>query len=105
MTENLRREINNPDLPMLTVQLNRLTDVGNLSLDKGWGMVREAQRKAALEMERVYVIPTTDCGLSDQIHNSSHANILIGERIAKTALYRIYGKGRAYVAPNIKQAQ
>jgi hypothetical protein len=101
MVSELKKDLNNPNLHILTAQLNRHIEADRDNNNgKGWGLVREAQRMASKQIEGVYVIPTTDCGLSDQIHNSAHANILIGERLAKTALYRIYN-GKPYSAPNI----
>jgi hypothetical protein len=102
MVLRLRRDLNNPALPFLTVQIARLTNADNN--DIGWGMIREAQRRAAEEIENVFVAPTTDCTLSDAIHLSASANMVLGERLAGVALRRIYGKRYGYEAPNIKTA-
>ncbi len=92
-------------LPVLTVQLNRLTveqDWG--TTDGGWGWVRDAQRRAAGTIAEVYVVPALDAPLSDSIHNSPAGNILIGERLARVALAVVYGQQKPFMAPAIAEA-
>lgn len=78
--------------PVLTVQLNRWTGTPDGANDIFWGQIRDAQRRAALEAEDVYVVPSIDLPVTDGIHNSSGANVIIGERLANTALACVYGK-------------
>jgi sialate O-acetylesterase len=87
--------------PVLTVQLNRKTTASNEERDRCWGKVREAQRQAAKQIPYVFVIPSTDCTLSDHIHNSSASYMVLGIRLAATALNRIYGRESAFDAPDI----
>jgi len=97
--------LNDPALPILTVQLNRLTveqDWG--TTDEGWGRVRDAQRCAAGVIAKVYVVPTLDAPLSDNIHNGPAGNILIGERLARLALGVVYGLREPSMAPTIAAA-
>lgn len=105
MVMKLRQELENDSLPVLTVQLNRYTG-GELSEmdDKFWGSLREAQRQAALMNPHVYIIPASDCPLSDDIHNSPAGNMLIGERLAKLALANIYDFSIANGASNVESA-
>jgi hypothetical protein len=100
MVRRLRGDLKNPAQPFLTVQLARLTNTD--TNHTGWGMIREAQRRAAEDIENVFVVPTTDCTLSDAIHLSASGNLVLGERLAGVALRRIYGKRYGYEAPNIK---
>jgi hypothetical protein len=102
MVSRIRSDLRTPDLPFLTVQLARLTNAD--TNHAGWGMIREAQRRAAEKIENVFVVPTTDCTLSDAIHLSASGNLVLGERLAGVALRRIYGKRYGYEAPNIKTA-
>ena len=78
--------------PILTVQLNRWMGTGTGEQDIWWGMIREAQRKAMLECPDVFTIPSLDLPVTDGIHNSSGANVMIGERLANVALKSVYGK-------------
>lgn len=92
-----RKDIGN--VPFLTVQLNRVVNESE-EHDRYWGLLRDAQRRAAAEMDGVYVVPAIDGSLSDGIHNDSPTNVVIGERLADVALYKIYGKvGRT--APSV----
>ncbi|MDR0731490.1 MAG: sialate O-acetylesterase [Treponema sp.] len=102
MVLRLRTDLNKPALPFLTVQIARLTNGDNNH--SGWGMIREAQRRAAEQIENVFVVPTTDCTMSDAIHLSASGNLVLAERLAGLALRRIYGKPYGYEAPNIKTA-
>lgn len=112
MVEAWRTDLGCALLPVLTVQLNRYTvsqdtethSQPNSSINSLWGVVREAQRKAALEIPNVYVIPALDCALSDEIHNSPAGNMLIGERLAKVALAEVYGVQVNHRAPNLSAA-
>jgi sialate O-acetylesterase len=105
LVDHLRRDLRSPDLPFFTVQLNRLTDLATEEGDRAWGTVREAQRQAALRLPHVYVIPALDCPLSDNIHNSSAGNLLIGERMANSALAFAYEKRPSFRAPEIHSAK
>lgn len=78
--------------PILTVQLNRWMGNDDPENDRYWGMIREAQRRAALEIPGVYVVSSLDLSVTDGIHNSSSANVTIGERLANAALACLYGK-------------
>jgi len=82
------REALGYEIPFFTFQLNR--QIGGLH-DECWGMVREAQRMASHKIPGVYILPTMDCRLSDGIHNSAHANIQLGERMARLCADVLYG--------------
>lgn len=90
--------------PVVTVQLNRWMGSKTEDNDKWWGMVRDAQRRAALELKEVYTVPAIDLPVTDGIHDSSGANVLIGERLANTALKCIYGKP-GQTAPSVLSAE
>ena len=96
----LRKDLKKPHLPIFTVQLNRYIVPGS-STDRNWGLVREAQRQAAKTIPEVYIVPALDCSLSDFIHNSGASNLLLGERLAKTALTEIYNQNYICRAPDL----
>ncbi len=87
MIRAFRKDLGYP-VRFFTFQLNREVDSPN---DRGYGIVREAQRKAAHCLEEVYVLPTITCGLSDGIHNSAHACIKLGEHMARLCGHVLYG--------------
>ncbi|WP_141505812.1 sialate O-acetylesterase [Paenibacillus luteus] len=102
MVKHIHRDLNATDLPILTVQLNRCTDVATIEGNQSWGRVREAQRQAALTIPEVYTVPALDCPLSDTIHNSPAGNVIIGERLAKVALAHLYSNAlESAAAPNL----
>ncbi len=76
------------DIPIATVQINRYI-VG--TDDVGWGMLRESQRVAEREIDKLITVSSIDLALSDGIHNSSAANVALGERLASAVLKSFYG--------------
>lgn len=106
VVDSWRQDLNDPELPVLTVQLNRYTAVtaADEAANRAWGTVREAQRQAAETIPGVHVIPALDCPLSDEIHNSPAGNMMIGERMANAALANIYGLPALHQAPRLAEA-
>ncbi len=101
----LRRDLGQPDLPLFTVQLNRLvTGAPTPEEDRAWGVLREAQRQAARQIPNVYVIPSTDGRLSDFVHNNASSNLAIGERLARQAARHFHGGKLPCFAPDIERA-
>jgi len=90
------------NIPVITVQLNRWTGGGES--DRYWGMIREAQRMAAKTILDVCVVPSIDMLTTDGIHNSSSANVVIGERMASAALCSFYGKP-GMTAPSVEKIE
>lgn len=99
----LRKDTGMDSLPFLTVQLNR--KISAADADIGWAMIREAQRQAAKTVDGVYIVPANDCMLSDDIHNSSASNMVLGERMARSALFHVYHRIGSFDAPDISQAR
>lgn len=88
-------------VPFFTFQLNRMhiqTD------DHYWGIVREAQRRAALTLNKVYVLPTLDVLTGDEIHNNAHSCLSLGERLSRQAASVLLG-APACEAPAIRSAK
>jgi len=106
-----REALRQPDLAVITVQLNRffpqlpLEPLADASSARGWSKVREAQRQAARKLKQVAVVPTFDLPLSDLIHTSPQGNLLLGERMARAALGMVYGQPIAYLAPDLETAR
>ncbi|MEG0085575.1 MAG: sialate O-acetylesterase [Niameybacter sp.] len=110
MVHTLRQDVGHPNLPIFTVQLNKVinyftADQAQIErADAAWAGIREAQRKAAHQIEQVYIIPSIDLPLSDAIHNNSYGNLVIGERVARCALSHVYHRNRVCDAPDIQEA-
>ena len=80
----------NSKLPIFTAQLNSC--FLDLISEADWSAIREAQRTLSQELDRVYLIVTVDCPLSDEIHNRAGSNVWIGERFALAAQEHVYGE-------------
>ena len=100
-----RTALDDPALPIVTVQLNRVVDQPGVADDLGWSIVREAQRQIAHADDRVFVVPALDLPLSDPIHTSAAGNMVLAERLAAAALGGVAGRGIAYRAPDISSAE
>jgi sialate O-acetylesterase len=100
LVKELRKELGY-EIPFFTFQLNR--QVNGLN-DECWGMVREAQRKAALSLPAVYVLSTTNTPISDGIHNSAHGNVLLGEKLSKLCGHVLCG-GEPFDSPTLKKIE
>lgn len=100
-----RRDLGHPALPILSVQINRHID-GKESpeVHLSWSQVREAQRQAARTIPGFYLTTAFDSILSDGIHNGPATNPMLGQRVARMALYHLYGIGPAFDAPDIEDA-
>lgn len=105
MLQTFREEMGE-EVPWITVQLNRrLNDAEKMpESDDGWGRIREAQRQCARKLPGVSVVPATDFGLSDGIHNSASANVVLGERMAEAALEDLYHRRNDSHAPDLERA-
>lgn len=104
VVESFRTDLHNPELPILTVQISRCTTKVENIEDEGWNIIQEMQRQAARKMKHVYIVPSLDFSLSDCIHISAGSNIILGERLAKLALLKIYQKPMKALAPDIVDA-
>lgn len=101
---SVRASLSQPDLPVITFQLNRQFCECDLALDRQWGIVRQAQREAMYRLFNVWTLPTQDVSMFDFIHNSASGNLVLGERAAKCALANLYGKQRDWKAPEVIKA-
>ncbi len=100
-----RSALKNPELAVITVQLNRLLMSQDEKADRLWAIVRETQRQVPRRLKGVTVVPALDLSLSDGVHTSPAGNILLGERMARSALGAFYGKPIDYLAPDIQSAE
>jgi hypothetical protein len=112
---SLRRDLGDPNLPFITAQLNRTTtpdcrrspapaNAVKAEAHRAWSMIREAQRQAATVLPRVFIVPTLDLGLSDNIHTVAPAELVLGERFAEVALGRVYARHALGAFPELDTA-
>jgi len=101
MVERFRKDTGS-NAWFITVQLNRVIAV--MPDDTPWSIVKDAQRRSALEIPRVLLLPSFDANVSDEIHNDANSNIMLGERAAKIVLNKVYGKGTQYCSAIARNA-
>lgn len=100
-----REALHDAQLPVLTVQLNRVFGRAEPGPDRWWTQVRQAQRQVAQTVEGVAVVSTLDLPLSDLIHTSPAGNMLLGERLARAALDAVYRCAPNHQAPDLERAE
>jgi len=101
---SVRSALGQPELPVITFQLNRQFCACGLELDRQWGIVRQAQADAMHRLKNVWTLVTQDVAMFDFIHNAASGNLVLGERAAKCALNTLYGKQRDWKAPEVTKA-
>lgn len=100
-----REALGDPRLPVLTVQLNRMTAPPEEKGERCWSLVRECQRQVPQRLPGTAVVPAIDLAVCDGIHISSDGNLLIGERLARAALAMVHGRPVAWQAPDVQSAK
>lgn len=100
-----REALGNRDLPVITYQLGRYYSKNPGEDDAAWSRVREAQRRAAKAENRLAVLPALDLTLTDTIHFSSAANVLLGERFAEAAMGLRASEQEFWRAPDLASAR
>ncbi|HEX8371481.1 MAG TPA: sialate O-acetylesterase, partial [Chthoniobacterales bacterium] len=78
----LRRDLHQPNLPVLTVQLGRVVGSG-AGAARYWNSVQEQQRNVPQLLKNVGVVAAVDLPLSDNIHLSGDAQQRLGIRLAR----------------------
>lgn len=101
---SVRSALGQPELPVITFQLNRQFCECGLELDRQWGIVRQAQADAMHRLKNVWTLATQDVAMFDFIHNGASGNLVLGERAAKCALANLYGQQRDWKAPEVTKA-
>ncbi|MBR4235479.1 MAG: hypothetical protein IKR85_05385 [Clostridia bacterium] len=82
------------EIPFYTFQLNKYYAPHD---DGGWDVIRQTQRQMARSLKNVFILPTCDLSLSDEIHLCSASNAALGERLALLMDKGVY-------APDIERA-
>ena len=100
-----RSALNDPTLPVVTVQLNRVNNPPSEADDLTWAIIREAQRQVPRALDGVVVVAALDLPLSDQIHTSPAGNLVLAERLAQAVLGSVHGRPVPYLAPDVSSAR
>lgn len=100
----IMRELNVENLPVFLFQISKCLQKPEKNENLYWGMLREQMRRLG-HIEDIYVIPTGDCVLSDFVHVSAKSNLVLGERLAKVVLKKLYYHTYMCEAPDIVRAE
>ena len=84
-------------IPFFTMQLNKYETQPDA---RAWGRIKEIQRRAAEELEAVWLLPTACLPMSDDVHNSAAGNVMLGEMLAKQ-VHGALNVGMPYAAPTL----
>ena len=104
--KNVRKDLQNEALPFYTFQLNRqILQEDDEKMNRGYDLIREAQRQAAKRISGVHVFSAIDgLSMSDFIHASRLSYASYAERLALSVLCNEYGKGLGVTVPEISSA-
>lgn len=81
----LRRDLAQPALPFLMVQLGRFIAPPLPEVTQGWDEIRERQRRWANQQTQVEIVAALDLGLDDAIHIDTPGLKRLGRRLARAA--------------------
>ncbi len=103
MITDWRTRWNNPDMPFYWVQLANFNSHGDTEDASPWAILRESQT-AALALENTGQAVIIDVGDAKDIHPRDKKTV--GERLARIALNRTYGKDKVHFrGPVFESAQ
>ena len=80
----LRRDLKNPELPFIQVQLARLV-TDSRGADRFWNAIRREQLLAQKRLKNLVTIPAIDLEMGEGIHLSGQGQNLLGKRFAYAA--------------------
>src|SRR5262249_54134437 len=83
--EALRADVHNPDMPVIFAQICRHYN-GKKDRDRGWEIIREAQRRIPESLAPAHCIATVDLDVMDGVHLDYDSLKRVGERMAYLAL-------------------
>ena len=100
----VRRDLQQPQLPVLTVQIGRVVNAGAAGA-RAWNSVQEQQRQMPEKITRVGVVPAVDLPLCDPIHLSGDGQRRLGVRLARLASRLVHDDRKELPPPQILGAR
>lgn len=97
MFKALRRDLKQPDLPIVQAQLTRVINENDSNRDS-WILIREAQRIMPTKDKYLLTVPTIDFTLEDRIHIDEKSQCKLGKRMAE-AMQTLLGEPGALPPP------
>ncbi len=97
-----RAKFQNPELPVMVVQLPNFGQPVTAPVNSGWSDLREAQRLAVLDDKAAGLAVTIDAGENDDIHPPNKQ--IVGQRLARLARSLVYKQDVTPNGPVIQSA-
>jgi sialate O-acetylesterase len=97
-----RAKFQNPELPVMVVQLPNFGQPVIAPVNSGWSDLREAQRLAVLDDSAAGLAVTIDAGENDDIHPPNKQ--IVGQRLARLARNLVYKQEVTPNGPIVKTA-
>lgn len=94
----VRRDLRQPDLAWVVVQLGCFTMAGG---GESWNAIRELQRQLPGKISRLDTVATIDLSLDDWIHISSEGQAILGKRMAHSAARLVWGDPKEIPPPRL----
>jgi sialate O-acetylesterase len=89
--DSFRRDLAQPTLPILYVQIARATKSDAPDQDRAWENVREVQRHVAAKRQGIYMVSAVDLPQTDELHLNYDGQQRLGKRLGEVALSKVYG--------------
>ncbi|HEX4141277.1 MAG TPA: sialate O-acetylesterase [Candidatus Methylacidiphilales bacterium] len=97
-----RRDLRQPALPWLVVQIARVNGVRTAADIPAWNSIQEQQRKLPREIPALETVSAIDLELDDGIHISAQGYPLLALRLARTAARLVHRDRREARPPQLK---
>jgi sialate O-acetylesterase len=103
MIADWRRLFDQGNFPFFIVSLPAFQHRSATPTDDAWAETRESQAVAAAEVPNTCLVVTIDTGDPDSIHPKEKAPV--GDRLARCALGKVYGKPVVYSGPTLASVE
>lgn len=97
----LRRDLGQPNLPVITVQLGVFSEAGTAAT--GWDIMRRTQLELPTLVPNLAVTSAIDLGLNDTIHIDAPGLARLGQRMARLAVGLVTKKKALSDGPRLKR--
>lgn len=98
LVQSMRRDFRNPRLPVVAVQISRVTMRGPGG--ELWDLIREQQRRLPGQIKDLAVVPAIDLPMDDLIHISGTGQHVLGRRCAEAM--QVLREGKKAGSPPIE---
>lgn len=99
--QGVRTEFEDPDLPILLVQISGYGDNYYASDADSWPIIRDIQKRVADTTEGVYIVASIDLSDENPLEIHPTLKLPIGQRLAHVALTEIYGRTDVIRSPEV----